>query len=106
MANKDWVDGQAEAYPGWASIIRYVDKQLGDIDPDYKVNQIKEKFGGLRYYFLSDSDGFELMNEIVTVAEKESFRTCENCGTKENVATKADNSWIKTLCKKCRSERK
>lgn len=105
MGNKEWVEGQTEAYPGWASIIRYIDKQLSDIDPDYKVLQIKEKFGGLRYYYVTDHQNYKEMQKIVTDAENESFRTCDNCGTKENVETKPnDRGWVRTLCGECRNK--
>jgi hypothetical protein len=37
--------------PGWYPIIVALDAHLATIDPDYVVHQVKEKFGGLRYYY-------------------------------------------------------
>ena len=36
--------------PGWYPILARLDTQLAAIDPAYVVHQVKEKFGGLRYY--------------------------------------------------------
>lgn len=36
---------------GWYSIIVQLNKELTELDPDYEVHQVKEKFGSLRYYF-------------------------------------------------------
>lgn len=35
---------------GWYPIIARLDAQLATLDPDYELHQVKEKFGGLRYY--------------------------------------------------------
>ncbi len=65
------------------------------------VLQIKEKFGGLRYYI---GGGDKYVNELINDAEKESFEICENCGSKNDV--KQTGNWIKTLCWRCRGETK
>ena len=36
---------------GWYQLIVDCDKELTAIDPNYQILQIKQKFGGLRYYF-------------------------------------------------------
>jgi hypothetical protein len=36
---------------GWFPLVINCDKELAILDPDYAVHQVKEKFGGLRYYF-------------------------------------------------------
>jgi hypothetical protein len=36
--------------PGWYPILARLDTGLAAIDPGYVVQQVKEKFGGLRYY--------------------------------------------------------
>ena len=65
-----------------------------------EIHQIKEKFGGLRFYCNFYTD--ELI-EIIRNAEKESFRTCEFCGTKENVGHTV-SGWYTTCCEKCITE--
>lgn len=37
--------------PGWSFILDLTDNALEQWIPGYKIRQIKEKFGGLRYYF-------------------------------------------------------
>lgn len=60
--------------------------------------QIKEKFGGLRVYWNNATEKLWVASQL---AEDESFKTCEACGTVEDVATKGPG-WIKTLCGTCR----
>lgn len=36
--------------PGWYRLLVELDTQLAALDPDYRVQQVKEKFGTLRYY--------------------------------------------------------
>jgi hypothetical protein len=56
---------------GWYQIVVDCDNLLTEIDPDYKIVQIKQKFGGLRYYFQpSDTNNGELyvkMNSVVSI---------------------------------------
>lgn len=70
---------------GWKEIIRNTDKKLKYIDPDYTIAQIKEKFGGLRYYFDTSFESYddvrrEIMDDVVRAAEYEASYTCELCG--------------------------
>jgi hypothetical protein len=46
----------------------------------FKVAQVKEKFGGLRFYFEGGNDAFDAIRAHIAVAEKESFHICEVCG--------------------------
>lgn len=65
------------------------------------ISQIKEKFGGLRFEYYG---GDNLIDGMVHLAERLSYKICEECGTTENVTTEG-TGWILTLCKKCRHER-
>lgn len=56
------------------------------------VDQIKEKFGGLRFYY---HGGDEHIAGMVTMAESWAHRTCETCGNK---GTQRSGGWIRTLC--------
>ena len=82
---------------GWKPIIIKLINDIIDIDKDVNITTIKEKFGGLRFYI---SGGSDEIFDLIDKAEEESFKVCEECGTRENVETKG--SWLKTLCKKCR----
>ena len=82
---------------GWLPLIEVLDRQLRRLDPDYRIAQVKEKFGGLRYYY--DGVSTEGMAHAIDEAEKEAYRTCEVCGapgTNANVC-----NWTLTLCHQC-----
>lgn len=65
---------------GWDDLIADLDKELSSIDPNYVVHQVKEKFGGLRFYFATNTDKRAEMNEVVKRYEDLSLRTCELSG--------------------------
>ena len=89
---------------GWYPIIVDVDRRIADLDPNYVVHQVKEKFGGLRYYFAPtanvDEETGKKMQQIVRKAEKLADRTCEICGSTDKVALR-DHGWWKTTCDQC-----
>ena len=61
---------------GWYPIIVEVDRQLEELIPGYQVNQIKEKFGTLSYYFdiAQETDPYTLQHPAPHVdADKESW---------------------------------
>jgi hypothetical protein len=59
----------------------------------FEVLQVKEKFGGLRFYVNCRKEG--AIRQRIGIAVDESFRTCEICG---QPGTLREDSWIKTLC--------
>ena len=85
---------------GWYQIVVDCDNLLTEIDPNYQIAQIKQKFGGLRYYFQpSDVNNGELyvkMNAVVLAYEKIASITCEATG-KPGVLMKSKGAWVKTL---------
>jgi len=82
---------------GWYQIVVDCDKELTAIDPNYRIFQIKEKFGGLRYYFQpSQSDTLEAMNKVVSKYEEMASRTCEATGM-PGVLMKSSTGRVKTL---------
>jgi len=56
------------------------------------VRQIKEKFGGLRFYY---DGGDEKIDGMVRMAESWAARHCEECGAP---GTSRSGGWIRTLC--------
>jgi hypothetical protein len=60
------------------------------------VNQIKEKFGGLCFYY---TGGDKIIEGMVDCAQSLSYRTCETCGTTKNVGQ--TKGWIYTCCWDC-----
>ena len=63
-----------------------------EIVPQVTVAQIKEKFGGLRFYY---DGGDEHINGMVRMAEAWADASCEECGAP---GKRRDGGWIKTLC--------
>ena len=78
---------------GWYPLIKNLIDELITLGWDKQVTQVKEKFGGLRFYINGGSD--EIYNKI-TEAEKLSHETCELCGKKGELRTKI--RWFTTLC--------
>ena len=56
------------------------------------VAQIKEKFGGLRFYY---DGGDDEISGMVRMAEAWADVACEECGA---IGTRRDGGWIRTLC--------
>jgi RNA polymerase-binding transcription factor DksA len=70
-------------------------------DEPTTLEQVKEKFGGLRVYIsMTNPEIYHLINQ----AEKRSYEICEDCGTEENVKCGSTGRLVATLCGKCREE--
>ena len=67
--------------------------------PYVTASQVKEKFGGLRFYTNGYTDG---IGGMIRMAESMSYRTCEVCG---NPGRSNNYGWISTLCDTHRLER-
>lgn len=64
------------------------------------ITQIKEKYGGLRFYY---NGGDTMIDGMVWLAESMSNSICETCGTTKNVFQ--TRGWIRTTCHKCENKR-
>lgn len=65
--------------------------------PDnFEVRQVKEKFGGLRFY---KNGGDKRYNEHVQAMQIQSYYTCEECG--DPGTFRGDLGWVRTLCTAC-----
>ncbi len=89
-----------ECGDGWNELIWRLCEDIEKLNPGekFRVFQVKEKFGGLRFYV---SETNKEVYHCIDGAELESFRICEACGTKEHVISE-EGPWIVTLCKDCR----
>lgn len=65
---------------------------IPDEVPQVVAVQVKEKFGGLRFYY---DGGDERIRGMEQVAESMSTRTCETCGKPGKLIT---NGWWYTAC--------
>jgi hypothetical protein len=65
---------------------------IPDAVPQVVVAQIKEKFGGLRFYY---QGGDEQIHGMIRMAEAWAAYACEECGAPGTIR---HGGWIKTLC--------
>jgi hypothetical protein len=61
--------------------------------------QMKEKFGGLRFYTNGHDD---IVEGMIKLAEKICSETCETCGTREGLGF--TKGWITVKCENCAIE--
>lgn len=66
--------------------------------PQVVVQQIKEKFGGLRFYY---DGGDDVVDGMVRMAESWAGHSCETCGAP---GTSGGRGWVQTLCAAHRAE--
>jgi hypothetical protein len=79
---------------GWFSLLWEFGERIEKIKPEnYKILQIKEKFGGLR---LNGENESEEIKEIVREIESRSYTVCEFCGKPGKL--RRPMVWIRTLC--------
>ena len=72
---------------------------IPDEVPQVVVQQVKEKFGTLSFYY---SGGDEYIHGLVSMAESMSSVTCEECGSPGKTV---GPRWLKTLCDQHQTER-
>lgn len=95
-----------ECFTGWDDLIDELERHLTYLSPDYEVHQVKEKFGGLRYYAsyvprVTDSDeeravAKQIFHRLIDETERRSYHHCERCGERGKLRTSL--LWHKTLC--------
>lgn len=87
--------GFFEVDNGWLKIVKELIEELITVGWDREILQVKEKFGGLKFYVNKSS--IEILDGI-HLAEKLSTTTCEICG--EVGSNQIKNNWVVTLCNK------
>jgi hypothetical protein len=93
-----------ECNSGWYPLIYQLCKDIQthlDKNPQLKetfaVHQVKEKFGGLRFY-VSEYD--DTISKLINIAESESEKTCEICG-KPGIIVTINGRLLKCVCPDC-----
>lgn len=78
---------------GWHSLVRKLIDDLLKMGWGGEVYQVKEKFGGLRFYIGAGSDE---IHERIQQAEDKSYSVCEVTGKPGKL--RSDLGWVRTLC--------
>lgn len=97
------LDGCFRCDDGWEPLIRELSARLEPIvaaqprDDDFHMaaDQVKEKFGGLRFYMTCSTEEVE---EIIREYEGRSYKTCEVCGAPGMVKGIRGGRWVKAVC--------
>ncbi len=89
-----------ECGTGWENLLENLFKEIDATHPpeDFKIAQIKSKFGSLRFYVDYDT---QIIGDIISKYENLSYNTCEQCGASPAAP---EGRWVTTLCEKCRSK--
>ena len=85
---------------GWYPLINllcreiqwHIDKNAKEGTPQFVASQVKEKFGGLRFY---GNGGDNRINDFIWFAESMSTIMCETCGAP---GKRRGRGWIYTAC--------
>jgi hypothetical protein len=109
---------------GWYPLLVELDEQLRALLPNYLIYQVKEKFGGLRYYWDPGEEAYdssdpgteavvggeaavaererhiELAQKLVAGTERRAGVTCELCGAAGQLHRTPAGKY-KTLCPDC-----
>jgi len=91
-----WVEGYWQGIDvgdGWLDIVDTLVNDILAIEPDIKIQQIKEKFGGLRFYCSPETDA---VGVLIDKAENLAADTCELCGQPGQFGRRA--YWYSTRC--------
>ena len=81
-----------EVDKGWYQLIKDLIDDLIKLGWNKEICQVKEKFGGLRFYI---NDGTTEIFKRITEAEQLSIKTCEVTGNPGELRT--DIGWYRTL---------
>jgi hypothetical protein len=94
---------------GWYPIIERLSSNIqqhiewknreSEVVPQVIVEQIKEKFGGLRFYYQGGDDE---ISGMVRMAEAWADIACEECG---GIGKRRGGGWVRTLCDVHEAER-
>lgn len=93
-----WKECRAQVGAGWWPLLDRLRDDLFVLGWDGYVAQIKEKFGGLRFYIGTGNAG--VFNRIAE-AEIESETLCEACGKPGVQRTRRPGGWVVARCDAC-----
>lgn len=97
-----WIGISCDCEDGWYPLIREMCREIttafetAGASVDLVVEQVKQKYGELRFYFQSNNP---MLQTIVDKYEDRSGEVCEVCG-------RPDLFWIQTLCEEHYAQKK
>lgn len=106
MLNNKWEPLELHIPRGWIPLVEELIAKLQTFPFTIEVTQIKEKFGGLRFYYWIVGEHDEILvdkvRRLVDQAEYASNKICQDCGN----PGKACNVgyWMCTMCTTCHEE--
>jgi hypothetical protein len=86
LLNRDYVEKRKQ------ELIDQPLREIPELVLQVTLDQVKEKFGTLRFYY---TGGDDYISGLVSMAESMSGVTCEECG---KPGTSTGGGWIKTAC--------
>lgn len=91
-----------EVGDGWFDLIYKLCEDIAAANPndDFEVFQVKEKFGGLRFYLCGGAS--DEIHKLIEEAEQRSYHICESCGAEVPDGPSRDGGWISTKCEQCK----
>jgi hypothetical protein len=98
---------QFECHDGWYHLIDDLSRKLEPLveklnkripEDEYKFYavQVKQKFGGLRFYMSWDSDEID---DLIMPAQEHSYKICEFCGNPGKIKK---TPWLYCVCENCK----
>ena len=87
---------------GWQPMVEELCSKVAQIVDEhnltFEIGQIKEKFGGLRFYYSYEGDRVDEIADLIHDAEERSFKICEVTGEAGDLCIKGKGyGWMKTL---------
>ena len=95
----DWKEKQRNWNTEWNKEHPDEPRVIPESIPQVTLDQVKEKFGTLRFYY---TGGDDVIDGMVRMAESMSGVTCEECG---NVGERKGGGWVHTYCEPCETKR-
>lgn len=91
-----------EVGDGWLPLIQKLIEEIIALGWNKRISQVKEKFGGLRFYIGAFTDE---ISHSISEAENKSYSICETCGNNGCLRKTVNGSYFFTSCDKCADEK-
>ncbi|TIC82193.1 hypothetical protein E8D34_17055 [Nocardioides sp. GY 10113] len=94
--------------PGWVPLVVDLDARLAALDPDYRIERIRGKFGILSFNATTSitREPLAAFEAAIRDAEQQSLVTCEECGEAGALCgdVEAGDLFLATLCEECAND--